>query len=100
MLDGFQQKLLKKAYFIVKLMVQPWSGLAHSLILGVSMRLRYSPPLQWRIQGRGPGGPPSPPPPHYLKVWIGTVLCGSMETPKAKTEPMVPPASSDFWKAP
>ena len=50
--------------------------------------------------GAGPGGPALPPPPHYLKVWIGTVLCGSMETPKAKTEPMVPPASSDFWKAP
>ena len=36
---------------------------------------------QWRIQGRGPGGPPplkiflgktgpTPPPPPYLKVWI------------------------------
>ena len=50
--------------------------------------------------GEGPGGAAFPPPPHYLKVWIGTVLCGSMETPKAKTEPMVPPASSDFWKAP
>ena len=28
------------------------------------------------------------------------LLCGSMETPKAKTAPMVPPASCDFGKCP
>ena len=50
--------------------------------------------------GAGPGGPPSPPPPQLSQgldpalYWVGACV----ETFKA--EPMVPPASSDFWKAP
>ena len=65
----FSKNFWRKPISLLNVLVQPWSGLAHSPILGGSMRLRYSPPLLWRIQGRGPGGPPSPPR-HYFKVWI------------------------------
>ena len=47
-----------------------------------------------------PGGPALPPPSIISRSGSGTVVGGSMETPEAKTEPMVPPANSDFWKAP
>ena len=50
--------------------------------------------------GAGPGGGGGVAFPPISRSGSGTVLGGSMETPKAKTEPMVPPASSDFWKAP
>ena len=58
----FSKNSWRKPISLLNLLVQSWSGLAHSPMLGVSMRLRYSPPLQWRIQGRGLGGPPPPPP--------------------------------------
>ena len=47
--------------------------------------------------GEGPGGPALPPP-IISRSGYGTVLGGSMETPKA--EPMVPPVSCDFGKRP
>ena len=96
----FSKNFWRKPISLLNVLVQPWSGLAHSPILGGSMRLRYSPPLLWRIQGRGPGGGAALPPPPLFQglnpalYWVGACV----ETFKA--EPMVPPASSDFWKAP
>ena len=74
----FSKTSWRKPISLLNLLVQPWSGLAHSPMLGVSMRLRYSRPLQWRIQGGGPGDPLSPPPPlsqglnpalHWVGAW-------------------------------
>ena len=70
----FGENSWRRPISLLNLLVQSWSDLAHSPILGVSMRLRYSPPLQWRIQGRGPGGPPSPPLSQNLDpalYWVG-----------------------------
>ena len=89
----FQQKLLEKAYFTVKITGPAMVRLGSFSNLGCLDAPVVLPTIAVADPGEGRGGarPPSPlsqglDPALY---WVGACM---------ETEPMVPPASSDFWK--